>query len=56
MRLSALYKGVNLMARTETIELTNMCLLRNGEQVLVENRRKKQWQRGEKFTLKVQPL
>ncbi len=41
MRFSALYKGVNLMARTETIELTNMCLLRNGEQVLVENRRKK---------------
>lgn len=31
------------MARTETIELTNMCLLRNGEQVLVENRRKKEW-------------
>lgn len=29
------------MARTETIELTNMCLLRNGEQVLVENRRKR---------------
>ena len=41
MRFSALYKGVNLMARTETIELTNMCLLRNGEQVLVENRRKR---------------
>lgn len=31
------------MARTETIELTNMCLLCNGEQVLVENRRKKEW-------------
>lgn len=31
------------MSRTETVELTNMCLLREGDKVLVEDRQKKEW-------------
>ena len=31
------------MARTEKVELTNMCLLQVGDKVLVEDRQKKVW-------------
>lgn len=31
------------MGRTETVELTNLCLLRKGEYILLQNRVKKDW-------------
>ena len=32
------------MKRTEIVELTVVCLLRRGEQILLQNRTKKDWQ------------
>lgn len=31
------------MSRTEKVELTNMCLLQTGDEILVEDRKKKVW-------------
>lgn len=33
----------NTMARTENCELTMLCLIRNGDQILLQNRIKKDW-------------
>ena len=32
------------MGRTENVELTVLCLLEDGERILLQNRRKKDWQ------------
>lgn len=32
------------MGRAEKVELTNLCLIRRGEEILLQNRRKKDWQ------------
>lgn len=34
---------VFFMSRTEKVELTNMCLLQTGDEILVEDRKKKVW-------------